>query len=287
MSYNGFMEWMDFLGETLSRFWIGLTVNLVPQSKSTAYSLGVRTLIYPTVRWLIVIIGFKVLSVLLWHFYPKALLRSPWRKGSQWAKEFKFFSLTMLFGLLPIQLISGLMSYRGLHIYPEISDRGIIYWVFSSLALFVGWDLYFFVIHRWMHTDFMYRKVHYAHHLSNSPQGMTSQSVHPVESFLSYLYTPVLIYFLPIHESTLIVFQWAIIFVVVYEHSAFAPAPFLAKIHRHLINPSYHHYLHHQHRSGNYSFFINIWDRIFQTNLPVYQKYMETGVPETTESEDP
>ena len=49
-------------------------------------------------------------------------------------------------------------------------------------AYFFLFDTWFYWLHRWMHKEPVYTWVHKLHHLSTSPNLLTTASVNPLES---------------------------------------------------------------------------------------------------------
>ena len=134
----------------------------------------------------------------------------------------------------------------------------------AALALVVPviHEFHFFLIHRLIHTPFLYKWVHSVHHNSINPSPWSSLSMHPVEHLL-YLSTA--FYHLLIPSNPLIALYQL-------HYAAFGAIPGHVGFDRIEVGPNgavdshaYAHYLHHKHFEVNYGDALIPLDRWFGT----------------------
>ena len=110
-------------------------------------------------------------------------------------------------------------------------------------------EVHFFVIHRLIHTPFLYKWVHQVHHHSVNPSPWSSLSMHPLEAFL---YHAVALWHLVIPSNPLIaLFQLHIAgFGALNGHFGFDKLEITGD--RALDGEAFSHYLHHKYFTVNY-----------------------------------
>ncbi|MBF4518989.1 sterol desaturase family protein [Flavobacterium sp. ANB] len=172
-------------------------------------------------------------------------------------------------------------------IYENISDYGWLYFVFSIIIMMFIHDIYFYFVHRLLHTKFMWN-VHKIHHSSHNPTPWSSFCMHPVEMLLSGGVVAPMIFIIPAHMSAFVVFTLIIMFNAIYGHCGFeffGPG-FNKSIFLKWINTETFHNMHHSGKHVNYGLYTNIWDRICQTVHKDYDIEYEKVVSRTS-VEDP
>mmetsp|Transcript_702 Transcript_702/g.2332 ORF Transcript_702/g.2332 Transcript_702/m.2332 type:complete len:281 (+) Transcript_702:75-917(+) len=175
--------------------------------------------------------------------------------------------LLALFVILVFPMIAmfvtsmGMLKIRG--------DAELPSWmevVVSIAYFFVVEDFLNYWIHRWLHSPWMYKNVHYVHHEHTSPFALAASYAHPVEIILLGIPTfagPMLI---SPHLFTL----WVWLMMRQYEaidiHSGYefpwnlnAVVKFYAGTEHH----DYHHYIF----SGNFASIFTWCDELYGTNL--------------------
>ena len=128
-------------------------------------------------------------------------------------------------------------------------------------------DFYFYWIHRWMHSRYLYRAFHEVHHRSLNPTPWAAFSFHPLEALLESAVVYVFVIFLPMHAAAIFVFQLVSLLMNVYGHLGYDLTPAHWKTNRVLrfVNTTRNHHWHHQRFSGNYGLYTTVWDRLFGT----------------------
>lgn len=159
-------------------------------------------------------------------------------------------------------------------IYTNFSDYPF-YWVFISYILALLFhDTWFYWLHRFFHIPWVYSKVHRIHHLSVNPSPWTSFSFHFLEAIGESLVILPLVFIVPLHPLTLLLFGISIFAINVYGHLGYEIAPKWLRnsILFEIINTSVHHNLHHSKFKGNYGLYFRFWDRLMGTEHKDYVK---------------
>lgn len=158
--------------------------------------------------------------------------------------------------------------------YSNISQYGLIYLVFSIPLAILLHDLYFYVVHRIMHHKLFMRRVHQVHHVSLDPTPFASYSFHPWESIIEYAFLVGIIFVVPLHPITYIILNLFILGFNMYGHLGYEITPKWWVSHPifKYINTPTNHNMHHSKFNWNFGLYTNIWDRIFKTHHPEYEK---------------
>jgi len=153
-------------------------------------------------------------------------------------------------------------------LYFDFFGRGPFYALLSFIILLLFQDISFYFTHRLMHKKSMYR-FHKIHHASQCPSPFAAHSMHPLEACLHYLRIPVFIFCVPCSMPILILGELFSIIVNNYGHLNHEPRlpAFIRRlqIKRLVITSGVFHNIHHQKHSGNYGFYLLIWDKLFRT----------------------
>jgi len=145
-------------------------------------------------------------------------------------------------------------------------------------------EVHFFVIHRLIHTKWLYKWIHSIHHNSVNPSPFSSLSMHPVEAFL---YHAVALWHLVIPSNPIVaLFQLHMAgFGAINGHLGFEKLELTETLS--MDSHAYTHYLHHKHFEVNYGgdglIPLDVWmgtwhdgskegDRLMQAR---YQKKLE------------
>jgi len=160
------------------------------------------------------------------------------------------------------------LMYDNLHDYPSW-----YLWVSLALSLVIH-DTYFYWMHRMLHHPKIYRYTHKLHHQSVTPSPWASYSFSILEAIAEGMVLVVLVFILPMHHLTIILFTVVGLAINVYGHLGYEIAPrslrnsWLFEI----LNTSTHHNLHHSRFNGNYGLYFRFWDRVMGTENPDYVK---------------
>ncbi len=159
-------------------------------------------------------------------------------------------------------------------VYTDIHKYGIPYFIFSFiLATFVH-DFYYYWLHRFLHLRFMFKKIHYIHHSTRNPTAVTFLTLHPLETIMTSLSTPIIIFLFPMSATALVMLYMYNLMHAAYAHNGFEWFP--GKISRRWLNNAVAHNIHHKNVDVNFSYYYLIWDRVFgtldKTYYPTFDK---------------
>jgi lathosterol oxidase len=162
--------------------------------------------------------------------------------------------------------------------YKHIGDYGIPYFIIAFPLMILMHDTYFYWLHRLMHSPWLFKMVHLAHHKSTNPSPWAAYAFHPLEAIAESLIFVIFLFAIPVHSIHLTLFFVSSLLYNVYGHLGFEVYPkgfnkhWLGK----WINTSTCHNQHHQYFKGNYGLYFTIWDRLMGTLRPDYDATFET-----------
>jgi lathosterol oxidase len=149
------------------------------------------------------------------------------------------------------------------------------WWIPVSLLLaLVVHDTYFYWMHRLLHHKRLFKLTHVVHHQSTNPSPWAAYSFHFIEAFLEGAVVIILVFLLPVHIITLMLFAVTSFVINVYGHLGYEilPAWFRRTVLFEILATSTYHNLHHSKFKGNYGLYFRIWDRWMKTENPEYIK---------------
>lgn len=157
-------------------------------------------------------------------------------------------------------------------IYVNIEEYGWFWFLLSIVTMVLLHDTYFYWTHRAMHLPWIYRRVHRTHHRSASPTPWSAYAFSSSEAIVQAAIVPLIAITIPVHPIAILIFMSVQIGFNVVGHCGhevfprwFMDSPFAT-----LLNSVTHHSLHHESRNGNYSLYLNVWDRLLGTNHAEY-----------------
>ncbi len=147
----------------------------------------------------------------------------------------------------------------------------------AAAAMLVGLvlfnDLWFYSVHRALHTPWLFKHIHAVHHQSVDVNPFSSYSFHVVEAALMTAWLLPVAAYVPLPLSVLMAAQGVGLANNLMAHLGYellpawwARAPVLR-----WSNSATFHSLHHAHYNGNYGLFTRLWDRWLGTELPQYE----------------
>ena len=131
-----------------------------------------------------------------------------------------------LFASIPSSIIISFVVYLGYlglnKVYFDISQYGILWFFGQILLLMVLTDIWFYFVHRAMHSKKLFRHTHKLHHLSTDPTPFATNSVHALEAVMDIGFIVIASFFIPLHPVALFVvisiaFIWSTIGHLGYE----------------------------------------------------------------------
>ena len=82
---------------------------------------------------------------------------------------------------------------------------GILWFFGQILLLMVLTDIWFYFVHRAMHSKKLFRHTHKLHHLSTDPTPFATNSVHALEAVMDLGFIVIASFFIPLHPIALFI----------------------------------------------------------------------------------
>lgn len=172
-----------------------------------------------------------------------------------------------------------------------LDDRGLIpsaagVGPLASAALVVGLvafnDLWFYGVHRLLHTRWLFKHVHAVHHRSVDVNPFTSYSFHAVEALLLSGWIVPMAMLVPLPVTVLAATQAVGLINNVMAHLGYEllPAWWVRAPLLRWTNTATFHSQHHSSPRGNYGLFTRVWDRVFGTENPTYEEAFAAAHPQ-------
>lgn len=158
--------------------------------------------------------------------------------------------------------------------YTDINQYGLWYLILSVPLALLTHDLYFYIVHRLMHTRLLMRPVHGVHHVSLDPTPFAGYSFHLTETVIEYAYLVFIIFLVPLHPIAYLILNLAILSFNMYGHLGYEIMPkwWVTNPLTKYVNTPTNHNMHHSKFNWNFGLYTNIWDRIFKTHHPKYEQ---------------
>lgn len=238
--------------DVLSRFLVSL-----------AFDLGRYVLVAAPVFWL------------FWRIFGTRL-RARWLRPTPPARAEIVDDVVASLRTVLVFAAMGVVVWRGtvagiFRIESGLETIGLgAFW--STAALVVLQDFYFYVTHRAMHHRSLFRLVHLRHHRSRHTSPFTAYAFSVPEALVHAAFVPLVTLVLPVHEVSLFAFLVYMIVRNVIGHLGIelTPARFAASRFGRLFTTTTHHALHHHHPGTNFGLYFTFWDELFGTTDPRY-----------------
>ncbi|MEZ5744163.1 MAG: sterol desaturase family protein [Sphingomonadaceae bacterium] len=140
-------------------------------------------------------------------------------------------------------------------------------------AYFLLFDTWFYWGHRLMHVEPFYKWIHKLHHLSTSPNPVTTFSETPFEAIINGIFVTFFLAIFTVHEVTVAMILPTAVFMGLYVHSGFEFLPrwwHKSWATKWFITATFHDQ-HHKYFRYNFGGFTPIWDYICGTVRPKYE----------------
>ncbi len=138
-------------------------------------------------------------------------------------------------------------------------------------------DAYFYWTHRMMHLPALFRFFHWEHHKSQAPTVFTAYSFAIPEAIVQGSFGVFYVALFPCTFATLIFFQFVEILHNLMIHSGVDVYPRTLVVSRRWgwLAGAAHHDLHHRTSRGNFGLYTRVWDRLFKTSHPDFERIWE------------
>ncbi|MBX9795966.1 MAG: sterol desaturase family protein [Sphingomonas sp.] len=161
-------------------------------------------------------------------------------------------------------------------------DAWMLAWQLPAMVLLH--DAWFYWMHRTLHHKSLFRRAHYAHHLSRTPTSWAAYSFAPIEAVAESIYIPMMFIALgwiaPIEAWAVFIFLGHQIARNAIGHSGFELAwpGFTRSPLTGWLTTTTHHDLHHTEGRYNFGLYFTWWDRMMGTEHPKYHERFEDVV---------
>jgi lathosterol oxidase len=236
---------------------------------------GIKIFSFSTLRYFILAgLPFVLFYYLLPERFKKFKIQQKVASRKDFVREiWHSMQSTLVFSLVAAVIFLTPLKQHTL-IYDHLSDYPIWY-IFASLLLsLIIHDTYFYWMHRVLHHKSIFKIAHVVHHKSTNPSPWTSYSFHIFEAVFEGLVLFIVVFTIPMHPLTILLFTVVGFIINVYGHLGYEimPKGFRKTIAFEILNSSIHHNLHHSKFKGNYGLHLRFWDRIMGTEHPDYVK---------------
>jgi lathosterol oxidase len=141
-------------------------------------------------------------------------------------------------------------------LYWDSSKYGMAYMVLQFPLFLLFTDMLIYLIHRWLHTPFAYKRLHKPHHKWIVPTPFASHAFHPLDGYLQSVPYHVFPFVFPLQKVAYVVLfiiinVWT---VMIHDGEYIANNP--------IVNGSACHTIHHLYFNYNYGQYTTLWDRL-------------------------
>jgi len=154
------------------------------------------------ITWTMALVAIGLLQWVFRGFFRDRKVQSQPFSRQVFLHELLFSALNVAVAGSAIGLLSSLFAQSGALTLAE-GPAGLHAVVLEVGLYLFAFDLYFYVMHRLMHTDVLFRLVHAIHHRSTSPNPLTAFSFHPLEALLTGSFLPVFLVLVEVHSLSL------------------------------------------------------------------------------------
>ncbi|TGK34351.1 sterol desaturase family protein [Leptospira gomenensis] len=219
--------------------------------------------------------GLAFLILYVWkHPFQNRKIQNKKAQPSQFLREFLYSVSSVSVYTLVTLTVLFFRKLGYFKFYEDVREYGWGYLFLSVFLILAVQDFYFYWTHRLMHTKPFFRLLHKVHHESVIPSPWTAYSFSPGEALLHALILPIVVSLFPVHNLALLISMTFQIVRNVLGHSGYEifPGRFLSNgILKH-INTNTNHDMHHQFFRYNFGLYTTIWDGLFGTIHPEYEK---------------
>ncbi|EPG72415.1 fatty acid hydroxylase family protein [Leptospira fainei serovar Hurstbridge str. BUT 6] len=208
------------------------------------------------------------------HPFRSRKIQTRQAQPAQFKKEFLYSVSSVLVYTMVTFVVLVLRKYGYFKFYNNIEEHGWGYLLFSVILILTIQDFYFYWTHRLMHTRLFFKVFHKVHHESVTPSPWTAYSFSPWEALVHAMIMPIVVSLFPVHTLALLLFMTFQIIRNVLGHSGYEIFPSWIISNRILkyVNTNTNHDMHHQYFKFNFGLYTTIWDSIFGTVHPEYEK---------------
>lgn len=195
------------------------------------------------------------------------ILFTPKDNSQQIKRELRLSSYSAIIFSVVGMMLLVLWQLGFTQIYTDIHAFPLWYIPVSVVVYLFIHDLYYYWLHKWMHTSKFLRKYHMAHHQSVNTTAFTSFSFHPVESVFQAIIFPAIVMVLPMSVLAVMITLFLMTLSAIINHAGVEIYPSRKKFkffQKHIIGATHHDH-HHRNLKKNFGLYFTFWDRIMKT----------------------
>ncbi|MCK6518526.1 sterol desaturase family protein [Myxococcota bacterium] len=203
--------------------------------------------------------------------------------GAQLRHELKHTAVVLAIGTAQLLLINALNDRGWTQLSQDWGPWGAMGAALTVVGLVLFNDLWFYSVHRVLHTPWLFRRVHAVHHRSADVNPFSSYSFHAVEGALLTAWLIPAALLVPLSMPALMVTQLIGTANNLMAHLGYELLPvwWIRAPGLRWTNTATFHSLHHTQLKGNYGLFTRLWDRLLGTELSGYEAaFVEAHPPE-------
>ena len=226
----------------------------------------------PLTWWLIAFLVSGLVTGVVTGYFKARKIQPNGFKWRLFRREMLWAALTLVFTGVVIGAASRWLQHAGIiTFHPERASPWVIAGEF--VLYFIGFDAWFYWLHRLMHKEPFYGWIHKIHHGSISPNLLTTFSESPLEGFVNGGFLLLFTALFTVHAQTMILITPFNVLMGLYVHSGFEFFPrwwnrsWLTKW---FITATFHDQ-HHRFFKGNYGGYTTLWDRVCGTMRPTFE----------------
>jgi len=226
--------------------------------------------------WLVLFLASGLVAGIVSGFF-KARKIQP--RGFSW-KILRLEAMVAVVTLLVSGTVLGFITNQlKAHGFIVTNNAPAAWWLVALeyAAYFIGFDTWFYWLHRWMHKEPVYSWVHKLHHRSTSPNLLTTLSVNPLESLINGGFVPLFLSLYGAHAATVALILPTNIIMGLYVHSGYEFFPTWwnkSWATKWFITATFHDQ-HHKYFTVNFGGYTTLWDRICCTMRPKFEADFE------------
>ncbi len=233
-------------------------------------------------RYLIGAAGVAILYWLIRRWIEPRRIQQRLASFADRRREFRQ-SVETIFVFSLVNLLTFAMFRAG---WIPVSRGAPVLWLMTAqvIAMVIMHDAWFYWMHRTLHLKALFRRAHYAHHLSRTPTSWAAYSFAPIEAVFESIYVPVMFVIVanvvPMQPWALFIFLGHQIARNAIGHSGFelAWSGFTRSPLTGWLTTTTHHDLHHTEGRYNFGLYFTWWDRMMGTEHPRYHEKFEEVV---------
>lgn len=240
-------------------------LNFLTQYK---YFFPVFLFVFLVVRYFLINGG---MYLLLWKIFDQNLehrkIQNSQIKPGQIRYEIKYSLIAYLSMTIVTTPLFFLFLEGHTAIYLNWSDYPLWMVPIGILIFFVWHDVYFYWSHRWLHSKWAFKHIHYIHHLSKVPTPFDSHCFHWIEGVLQIIFIYPIVLWVPMHPWTFVGYMALTQFFSAWGHFNYELMPFKtwSAWWGSWVTTSTHHNFHHKYNNGNLALYFKFWDKKFGT----------------------